>query len=75
MASPSAARGLNYERTLQAIGRLAEKQRLRDLCILEVEGGVVLQGRALVSSRDGFNLISKTRILSRDDLERMMRGL
>ena len=75
MASPSAARGLNYERALQAIGRLAEKQRLRDLCILEVEGGVVLQGRALVSSRDGFNLISKTRILSRDDLERMMRGL
>jgi len=75
MASPSAASGLNYERALQAIGRLAEKQRLRDLCILEVEGGVVLQGRALVSSRDGFNLISKTRILSRDDLERMMRGL
>jgi hypothetical protein len=75
MASPSAARGLSYERALQAIGRLAEKQRLRDLCVLEVEGGVVLQGRALVSSRDGFNLISKTRILSRDDLEQMMRDL
>ncbi|HUV74513.1 MAG TPA: hypothetical protein VMW79_09400 [Anaerolineae bacterium] len=75
MASPSAARDLNYERALQAIGRLAEKQRLRDLCILEVEGGVVLQGRALVSSRDGFNLVSKTRILSRDDLDRLMRGL
>jgi hypothetical protein len=75
MASPPATGGLNYERALQAIGRLAEKQRLRDLCILEVEGGVVLQGRALVSSRDGFNLVSKTRIISRDDLDQMMRGL
>jgi hypothetical protein len=75
MTSPPAAGGLNYERALQAIGRLAEKQRLRDLCILEVEGGVVLQGRALVSSRDGFNLVSKTRIISRDDLDQMMRGL
>jgi hypothetical protein len=75
MASPSAGRGLDYERVLQAVGRLAEKQRLRDVCILEVEGGVVLQGRALVSGRDGFNLISKTRVLSHTDLEQMMREL
>lgn len=75
MASPSAVRGLSYERTLQAIGRLAEKQRLRDVCVLEVEGGVLLQGRALVSTRDGFNLVSKTRVLSHDDLEQMIREL
>jgi hypothetical protein len=75
MASPSGVRGLSYERTLQAIGRLAEKQRLRDLCVLEVEGGVLLQGRALVSTREGFNLISKTRVLSHDDLDQMIREL
>jgi hypothetical protein len=75
MASPSAVRELKYERTLQAIGRLAEKQRLRDLCILEVEGGILLQGRALVSGREGFNLVSKTRVLSHDDLEQMIREL
>jgi hypothetical protein len=75
MASPSAVRGLNYERALQAIGRLAEKQRLRDLCVLEVEGGILLQGRALVSTREGFNLVSKTRVLSHDDLDQMIRDL
>jgi hypothetical protein len=75
MAGPSAVRDLKYERTLQAIGRLAEKQRLRDLCVLEVEGGILLQGRALVSTRDGFNLVSKTRVLSHDDLEQMIREL
>lgn len=75
MVSPPAARNLDYERVLQAIGRLAEKQRLRDLCVLEVEGGVLLQGRALVSSRDGFNLVPKTKVLSHTDLERMIREL
>lgn len=72
MASPHAGRPLNYERVLQAIGRLAEKQRLRDLCILEVEGGVVLQGRALVSTSTGFNLVSRTRVLSHSDLEELV---
>lgn len=75
MASPSAAKSLNYERVLQAVGRLAEKQRLRDVCVLEVEGGVVLQGRALVNTRDGFNLVSKTRVLGHTDLEQMIRDL
>ena len=75
MVSPPAAKSLDYERVLQAIGRLAEKQRLRDLCVLEVEGGVLLQGQALVSSRDGFNLVSKTKVLSHADLERMIREL
>jgi hypothetical protein len=75
MASPADSRALRYERTLQAVGRLAEKQRLRDLCILEVDGGLVLQGRALVSARDGFNLVSRTRVLSHDELDRMIRDL
>ncbi len=75
MASPPGAKSLNYERALQAIGRLAEKQRLRDVCILEVEGGIVLQGRALLSTRDAFNLVSRTRVLSHEELDQMIREL
>jgi hypothetical protein len=75
MTSPPGAKNLNYERALQAIGRLAEKQRLRDVCILEVEGGIVLQGRALLSTRDAFNLVSRTRVLSHEELDQMIREL
>lgn len=75
MASPPGAKHINYERALQAIGRLAEKQRLRDVCILEVEGGIVLQGRALLSTRDAFNLVSRTKVLSHEDLDQMIREL
>jgi hypothetical protein len=52
---------------------MIENQRLRDICILEVEGGIVLQGQALVSTREGYHLISKTRVLSHEDLEQMTR--
>jgi len=66
---------MNYERVLQAVGRLAEKQRLRDLCILELEGGLVLQGHALVNTSTGFNLVPRTKVLSRNDLDQMVREL
>ncbi len=75
MANPSAAKRMRYERTLQAVGRLAEKQRLRDICILEVAGGVVLQGQALVSTRDAYHLVSKTKVLSHEDLAQLIRDL
>lgn len=75
MASPGVAKSMNYERVLQAIGRLAQEQRLRDICILEVEGGMVLQGEAPVSTREGYHLTSDTRVLSHDDLKELTRKL
>jgi len=71
MANPAAARKMEYERVLRAVGRLAQEQRLRDICILEVEGGIVLQGQALISTRDGYQLVPKTKVLSHDDLEKL----
>ena len=75
MADPSAARRMDYERVLQALGRLAEEKNLRDLCILEVDGGLVLQGQALVSTRDGYQLVTRTRVLSHKELEKLTREL
>lgn len=75
MVSAAAARRTNYERLFQAIGRLAEKQRLRDICVLEIAGGVVVQGRAMVSTRDGYQLVANTRVLDHDDLDKLMREL
>ncbi len=73
--TPLAGGKVGYERVLQAVGRLAENQRLRDICILEVEGGVVLQGQALVSTREGYHVASRTKVLSHEDLDKLMREL
>lgn len=75
MANQAAPGRIDYERVLQAIGRLAQQQRLRDVCVLEVEGGMVMQGEALVSTREGYHRVSDTRVLSHDELEKLVRGL
>lgn len=72
MAEQPQPRRLRYEEALQAAGRYAEKELLRDICLLEVEGGMVIQGQAIISTREGFNLALRTKILSHDDLERIL---
>lgn len=72
MAEQPQPRRLRYEEALQAVGRYAEKERLRDICLLEVEGGMVIQGHALITTREGFGLALRTKILSHDDLERLL---
>ena len=72
MAEQPQPRKLRYEEALQAVGRYAEKERLRDLCLLEVEGGMVVQGRALISTREGFDLALRTKVLSYEELERLL---
>jgi len=72
MAEGPQPRRLRYEEALQAVGRYVEKERLRDICLLEVEGGMVIQGQALISTREGYNFALRTEILSDDDLERLL---
>lgn len=72
MAEQPQPRRLRYEDALQAVGRYAEKERLRDICLLEVEGGMVIQGRAIINTREGFDFVLRTKILSHDDLERLL---
>ncbi len=72
MAEQPQPRKLRYEEALQAVGRYAEKERLRDLCLLEVEGGMVVQGHALISTREGFDLALRTKVLSYEELERVL---
>lgn len=64
---------LRYEEALRAVGRYAEEERLRNICLLEVEGGMIIQGWALVSTREGFSYDLRTAVLSRDDLKRLLK--
>jgi hypothetical protein len=75
MADQAGVRRVDYEQVLRAIGRLAEQRRLRNICVLQVEGGMVVQGEALVSTREGYHLVSDTRVLSHEDLDKMVHAL
>ncbi len=73
MAYPAERKRMDYEQVLQAVGRLVAEQRLREICILEVEAGIVLQGQALVGTSEGYQLVPRTQLLSHEDLEKLAR--
>lgn len=64
---------LGYQEMFQAVARFVEKERLRDVCLLEVEGGVVVQGYGLVDTKEGWSLALKTQTLSYADLQKLLK--
>lgn len=66
---------LRYDLLLAALGRFAEEHRLNDLCILEFEEGVIIQGTTLVQTAEGYKRSAVTHVLSHNDLKEMVRKL
>jgi hypothetical protein len=53
---------LGYEKMLQAIGRYCDERKLDEVCLLEFEKGIVLQGLQVDSTSEGYirQLVSAT---------------
>jgi hypothetical protein len=53
---------LGYEKILRAVGRYCDKHRLEEVCLIEFEKGIILQGLQVESTSDGYTrrLISET---------------
>ena len=53
---------LGYEKMLRAVGRFCDEHKLDEVCLLEFEKGVILQGLEVQSTSDGYirRLISQT---------------
>ncbi len=62
----------NYPSILYALGNFIEEQRWRDICILEVEGGMIVQGTNVVSTREGYQYVMETRLFNHDELAKLV---
>jgi len=62
----------HYPSILYALGNFIEEQRWRDICILEVEGGMIVQGTNVVSTREGYQYVMETRLFNHDELAKMV---
>ena len=65
--------GVGYEEALRAIGREAERKGLRNLCVMELEGGVVLQGQILKNTQEGYILSIETSVFKREEVETLVK--
>ena len=53
---------VGYEKLLRAVGRFCDEQKLDEVCVLEFEKGIVLQGLHVSSTGEGYirHLVSYT---------------
>ena len=63
---------LHYPELFRAVTRFVEQEHLRDVCVLEVEGGVLIQGYALIGTTQGFDRALKTQTLTHDELRQLL---
>jgi len=61
----------DYGPILLALGNFVTKKGWRDICLLEVEGGMIVQGTGLVSTREGYQCVIETKLFSHDELAQM----
>ena len=68
----------DWEEVLRAIGAFADRERLKDLLFLELEGGFVFQGLAMASGgsdSDSFGALAKrTYELTEDQVAELMEA-
>ncbi len=75
MANLAAVKRMKEERVVQVVDRLAKVQGLRDVCVVEIEEGIVVQGLAHRSKRNVDYFVYKTQLLSHKQLEKLAHGL
>lgn len=68
------AKPLSRDEFFRALARFSDQESLRDLCILEVDGGVVVQGNAVIDTREGFGVVLRTRTLTHEQLRQLARS-
>ncbi|MBU0495765.1 MAG: hypothetical protein KKA73_24635 [Chloroflexi bacterium] len=69
---PGSEKKGNYGAILLAIGNHIQEKGWRDICILEVDGGMIVQGTGVASTRDGYQYVMETKLISHDELAKMM---
>lgn len=64
---------IDYERLLTIVGRYIQREHMTQVCVLEVQGGVVVQGLVSAPSGEGVELIMRTQTFDRNALRDLMR--
>jgi hypothetical protein len=69
---PDPRKKSSYGPVLLALGNYAEERNWRDICVLEVEGGMIVQGTGLVQTAEGYQYVVETKMFSHDELAKLI---
>lgn len=64
---------IRYPEMFAALGRYIAKQGITNVCVMEFESGVIITGSILYETGEIYNRRIETRILSNEDLKRLVK--
>ena len=62
----------NYEAVLAAIGRRFDREKWTQVCVMELEGGLLVQGTCIVPTSEAYAVDMHTQVLDQDTLRQMV---
>jgi len=62
----------SYEKVFTALGRFIDQEKWTQVCVMELEGGILLQGMALVYTGKTHELVMRTQVLDPKKLRQLM---
>ncbi len=64
---------IQYPEMFAALGRYVAKLGISNVCVMEFENGVIITGSVLYETGESFNRRVETKVLSYDDLKRLVK--
>jgi hypothetical protein len=62
----------NYEAVLAAIGRRFDREKWTQVCVMEMEGGILVQGTCIVPTSEAYAVAMHTQVLDQGTLSQMV---
>ena len=63
-----------YPELFAAIGRFIATRKLRDVCVMEFESGMIVSGSSFFDKGEGFGRTIESKVFSFDELRQLVKG-
>ena len=63
---------VDYEDVLRAIGHFIDEHNFKEVCILELEEGILVRGLVYTANRTGYRTISEAYLFTNEDIDRIL---
>jgi hypothetical protein len=65
----------SYEKVLTAIGRLIDHQKWAQVCVMELAGGIMVQGMVIVPTTEAYTAEMRTKVYDPGELRELMSSM
>jgi hypothetical protein len=72
MLNYSGSGRVDYEDVLRAIGHFIDEHNFKEICIIELEEGILVRGLVYSAQRAGARTISEAYLFTNEDIDRIL---